>query len=760
MPATPNLPQFNAGELSPLLLGRVDLAFYQNGLMRQRNAFSAPHGPSVRRGGSLRCGDTAAGARALGRFVYAVGDANILELGDLSMRLWRVDRTRVESPPGVPVEITTPWPNTSLNLLRYAKSGDVAWYVHPDHPPQALTRTAVDSFTLADAVLLDGPYFPENGTAVTFTAGSLGAGSMSITASAATFAPTDVGRHVRMKVAASSSWTWARITAYSSPTVVTAEFALPVTSTSATAAWRLGLYSETTGYPRAIALYQERLWIAGNPVGSFPRVDGSRIGEFLTFSPTSNDGSGSPVIADDDAVQLNIVGDDVPAIRDLSTLNQLVVMTTGGSYRIAGDAVSDAITPTNVREKLISDAGGGAAAATRARNAVVYLDRHGRAAHEVAFSVEQDGLREREMSIRAQHLLQESAGARVVWAAKPWGLLLAPRADGTLAVCTYAPDQEVVSWATFDLGDDALIEDVVTVPNADGDDIWLLVNRTVGGVATRTLEMLAPLLRADQHDWDARHLDDMVTVADAPAATLTASAPSGATQTLTASASVFVAGDVNRLVRARRRNGRDAKNLPAWEVYDGQIVSQTGTACVVNWRGRAFPQVTFASGAWWRAQSSLTGLPWVDGTQVYAHADGWAAGPFTVASGSITLGVPAAVAHVGRRFTTEIQPMPIDIPTSQGGTVGKAMRMQRVRGRLVRSAGLKVKRWNGALEPMAPLRTAAQAVDLAPKLLTGDVDMQMEWPSGEAFAPHFVADESYPLALTLVSPKLDVGEAK
>lgn len=760
MPATPNLPQFNAGELSTLLLGRVDLAFYQNGLMRQRNAFSTPHGPSMRRGGALRCGDAATSARALTRFVYGVGDANIIELGDLSMRLWRVDRTRVESPPGVAVEVTTPWPNTSLELLRYAKSGDVAWFVHPDKPMQTLTRTAVDSFTLGASALVDGPYFPENGTAVTLTCGATGTGAITVTAAAATFVSSDVGRHVRMKVAASSSWAWGTITAYTSATQVTVTFVVAVASTSATAAWRLGLYSATTGYPRAIALYQERLWIAGNPTGSFPRVDGSRIGEFLTFSPTSNDGSGAPVVADDDAVQLNLVGDEMPAVRDLAVVRTLVATTSGGAYYITGDRVSDAITPTNVGLKPVSGRGAGATHSAAAQNALIYIDRHGRATHEIAYAVEAEGLREREISIRAAHIGRESPLRDIHWADKPWGLLLAPREDGTLAVCTYSPEQEVIAWAVFELGGDALIEDVVTVPNTDGDDIWLLVNRTVSGVATRTLEMLAPVLREDGHDWDARHLDDMITVADAPAATLTASAPSGATQTLTASAPVFVAGDIGKLVRARRRNGRDAKNLPAWEVYDGEIVSQTGTACVVNWRGRAFPEVTFASGAWWRAQSSLTGLPWVDGTQVYAHADGWAVGPFTVASGGITLGNPAAVAHVGRRFTTEIQPMPIDIPTSQGGTVGKAMRMQRVRGRVVRSAGLKVKRWNGALEPMAPLRTAAQAVDLAPKLLTGDVDMQMEWPSGEAFAPHFVADESYPLALTLVAPKLDVGEAK
>jgi len=50
--------------------------------------------------------------------------------------------------------------------------------------------------------------------------------------------------------------------------------------------------------------------------------------------------------------------------------------------------------------------------------------------------------------------------------------------------------------------------------------------------------------------------------------------------------------------------------------------------------------------------------------------------------------------------------------------------------------------------------------DLGPPLLTGDFDLQLDLPSGMPFAPHLVADGSYPFAITALSPKVDVGEAK
>lgn len=82
--ANPILSSFNAGELSPLIGGRPDLARYQCGLSRCENFIPRVQGALVRRGGTrftAEIKDSRTTARFI-RFVYAVNDAYLLELGD------------------------------------------------------------------------------------------------------------------------------------------------------------------------------------------------------------------------------------------------------------------------------------------------------------------------------------------------------------------------------------------------------------------------------------------------------------------------------------------------------------------------------------------------------------------------------------------------------------------------------------------------------------------------------------------------------
>lgn len=58
------------------------------------------------------------------------------------------------------------------------------------------------------------------------------------------------------------------------------------------------------------------------------------------------------------------------------------------------------------------------------------------------------------------------------------------------------------------------------------------------------------------------------------------------------------------------------------------------------------------------ATTTITGLDHLEGESVYALADGEAVGPFTVASGSITLTASASVVQVGLPFTARLRPLP------------------------------------------------------------------------------------------------------
>lgn len=147
--------------------------------------------------------------------------------------------------------------------MQFVQSADALYIVHGDFAPRVLTRTSDTSWTLSTLVLDDGPYLDENTTATTMSL-SATTGSVTVTASASTFASTDIGRLIRIKHG--STWGWAKITAYTSATVVTASVGSAFGGTGAVTTWRLGVWSDRTGWPRAITFFKTGwLWEDRNP---------------------------------------------------------------------------------------------------------------------------------------------------------------------------------------------------------------------------------------------------------------------------------------------------------------------------------------------------------------------------------------------------------------------------------------------------------------------------------------------------------------
>jgi hypothetical protein len=143
---------FRAGELSPLLWGRTDLPVFGAGLRTCRNFFPTKQGSLMSRPGTTYVGgakgvdDPGLGERDGGQarlIRFDSGDelyeSYALEVGFRYMR-FIANGGIVESVPGTPYEIATPWSNTEIWELQYAQIGDVLVIVHPNHDPYELVR--------------------------------------------------------------------------------------------------------------------------------------------------------------------------------------------------------------------------------------------------------------------------------------------------------------------------------------------------------------------------------------------------------------------------------------------------------------------------------------------------------------------------------------------------------------------------------------------------------------------------------------------
>ena len=208
MKASPLIANFNAGEWSPELSGRSDLAKYPNSAKLLRNFIATVPGPLVRRGGTryVAAVKDSADRCWLVRFEYSATQAWILEFGDLYVRFYTLHGV-VESSPGVPYEIVSPYAAADLTnsdgsfALSIVQSGDVLYIASQTrtYAPRTLTRVANTNWVFATYAPDQGPLLELNQTTTTLQA-SASTGSVTITASAPLFAATDVGRLIYMAV--------------------------------------------------------------------------------------------------------------------------------------------------------------------------------------------------------------------------------------------------------------------------------------------------------------------------------------------------------------------------------------------------------------------------------------------------------------------------------------------------------------------------------------------------------------------------------
>ncbi len=157
---------FTAGEISPLLMGRVDLAKYFNGCRTLQNFLIHTHGPASRRPGTRFIHETKISSRKsrLIPFVFSALQGYDLEFGHNYIRFYQ-NGGIVVTAPDTPYELTTTYTEDELADLRWVQSADVMWIVHPNHAPRRLSRLGHTNWTLADVSFTAAPtaWAPTNG---------------------------------------------------------------------------------------------------------------------------------------------------------------------------------------------------------------------------------------------------------------------------------------------------------------------------------------------------------------------------------------------------------------------------------------------------------------------------------------------------------------------------------------------------------------------------------------------------------------------
>lgn len=181
-------PSFAAGELSPAMYGRTDIAKYDVGAAKLENFIVLRYGGVQNRAGTKYLATTAGNKKAvLLPFRYNVEQNFIIEITAGKIRFYT--QGALVTKDGAPYEITNNYSEDELDTIKYTQSADVMFLVQPNHPPATLTRYANDNWTFERMDITGGPFADSELTAesaTTITA-SATTGNVTLTASADIF---------------------------------------------------------------------------------------------------------------------------------------------------------------------------------------------------------------------------------------------------------------------------------------------------------------------------------------------------------------------------------------------------------------------------------------------------------------------------------------------------------------------------------------------------------------------------------------------
>lgn len=470
-------------------------------------------------GTEIASGTSSLGANAI-NFTPAAAGTIYIQFRNTANNDADVDTVSLSTPI---YEIPSPYTSAQVEAIQWAQSKDTMYLAHGSVALRKLRRFGASQWDIVEVDLVDGPYYNKTddeyggvGTSITLTP-SATSGSITFTASSDLFVATDVGRAIRYRSATADEWAESTITAYTSPTLVTASVEKVLSGTGASTEWRLGYFSDTTGHPACVTFHEQRLVLA-NTNDRPQSVWFSRSGDIEVFQP-DNDSFKDEVDATS-AMTYTLASRDSNDIVWLSSRNVLYLGTYGAIFAAKASSLDEAMTPNNISIKPAVKTASYAAMPIETSNATLFIHYHQRKLIELSYNVESDNMVGVDLSILSEHLGTPKFKV-IARQEEPYNILWAVDEEGGLTGLTYLRDQQVVGWHTHVIGGtDVEIKSIACATGADETELWLIIQRTVDGNTVQYVEQLTPYFRDDILPQDAFFVDSGLRYSGAAASTL------------------------------------------------------------------------------------------------------------------------------------------------------------------------------------------------------------------------------------------------
>ena len=506
---------FSSGEIAPILNSRGDVVLYQNGAKAIENMIPLIEGGLKKRHGTKLVSTFASGdALRVIPFSPTGEDSYIVVLGNGRLTVFKIVGNTATS---VFSDNASPYLTADIQDVQYVYSEYALYFTHEKYPPRALsTNKDFSSWSVAN-MIFDIPPMGNNpeyrnaaanptkkeigeevfvtstnyapwiasanyivGDKVTYngrnwecllantnsepTAGNSNWLDIGIAGGGA-FVASDVGSII------SINGGMVRVTKFNSSLSVSGIVVKALNSiiTAIARSWSItkGAFSATSGYPRCVTFFKQRLVFA-NTKQQPNTVWFSRVGATNNFLETTDDGDAFSIAPASDR------SDDILYL--VQTSGGIAVLTGGSEFFVRSDG---AIGPTTVNIDDHTFYGSFPLfRPVRVGNEVLFTQRGGMRMRALSYRYEVDGLVSPDVSVSASHIPEDHAAYyEGAYQQEPYSVVWVRMGDGTLSCLTINRDQEVLAWSRHNFTDGAVVSLLSLSTLIGFDRVFLLVKR-------------------------------------------------------------------------------------------------------------------------------------------------------------------------------------------------------------------------------------------------------------------------------------------
>lgn len=243
----------------------------------------------------------------------------------------------------------------------------------------------------------------------------------------------------------------------------------------ATKFWNAPEWSGVTGWPRAVGLFDGRLWWGGRD-----RIFGSVSDAYESFDDFYEGDAGT--------INRSVSSGSFERILWILSLQRLIAGTATEEVSMRASSFDDPITPTEFTSRAASSRGSAdKIGALKIDSYGIFVQRNGTRVFELSYQSNAQDYTSVDITRLAPDVCKPGVAQMAVQRTpdtRVWCVL----SDGTMACLLYERDDDVVSWVEVEM-EGATIESVAVLPGVTEDEVYVSVLRG----SKRTLERFARL---------------------------------------------------------------------------------------------------------------------------------------------------------------------------------------------------------------------------------------------------------------------------